>query len=326
MKTSKVNTYEDFILPLMAVVEAIGTKGASPGTAAMGQRSAIMQGRQGELDRIRQEKEDEEVRKERAYKEKLGGFQMREAEAGELARTEASARRKALEARIKPLGHESIEEYEASEKERKEIEKEERAFKRQKELKKMEMDYKKQKDADVKSGKSFQIPGTVQVSDVGLSDVEKKNLRNGVAEFKTFKKIIGEYRDLVNKYGTTELLNREVSGKMGAYSKNLQLKVKNLAQLGVLSKSDIPFITEQIPQPGFFKTKEGMLGALNATEKMMNDSVNETLKAAGLSPIEDLPEPKTKPQQSEFSVGQTATNPQTGQKIRWNGSDWEAAQ
>lgn len=125
------------------------------------------------------------------------------------------------------------------------------------------------------------IPGYVSDGTVRIDGSEAKKLRDGLAEFNNFMDGINEYRALIDQYGTTEVLDREGAAKLKSVSKNLQLKVKNLAQLGVLSFSDIPFIEEQIPKPGIFTTDSGTLGALDATENLSKKSLDNQMKARG---------------------------------------------
>ena len=145
------------------------------------------------------------------------------------------------------------------------------------------LQYQIEKDAEKKAldAKGKIIPGYELTGETNIEDTELKNLRSGITEFETFKSGMTEYKNLIGKYGTTELMDRNIQGQLNAYAKNLQLKVKNLAQLGVLSASDIPFIEEQIPSPGVFKTKEGMLGALGTAEKLMQTALENKLKVSG---------------------------------------------
>lgn len=129
--------------------------------------------------------------------------------------------------------------------------------------------------------KAKEIPGYTRTGAVEVDDIETRKLREGVPEFETFKTAVSDYKKLISKHGTQEMTDRRVQGSMSALAKNLQLKVKNLAQLGVLSASDVPFIEEQIPSPGVFKTKEGMLGALETAEKLMQTAIDNKMKVGG---------------------------------------------
>lgn len=172
------------------------------------------------------------------------------------------------------------------------------------------------KDAEAK-GRA--VPGFDSDGSVVIDDTEAKKLRDGLAEYRDFKNGIKEYRGLIDKYGTTELFDREGSAKLDAIAKNLQLKVKNLAQLGVLSASDVPFIEKQIPGPGIFTTRGGTLGGLDSTEKTMTEKFKNQMAARGYKANKDMeaefggqttqPKPKTVTQN-----GHTYTlNEQTGQ-------------
>lgn len=149
------------------------------------------------------------------------------------------------------------------------------------------LQYQMQKDAEKRSQdeQGRTIPGYQPTGQVRPDDVEVRKLRESAPEFETFKTAIKDYRDLISKYGTQEFSNRAVQGQLEALSKNLQLKIKNLAQLGVLSASDVPFIEKQIPSPGFFKTQAGMIGALDTVEKLMETAMMNKMKSGGYAPV-----------------------------------------
>lgn len=136
--------------------------------------------------------------------------------------------------------------------------------------------------------KSKEVPGFINSGAVEIEAVEARDLRKGVAEFSTFDKLTKEYEAFIEKYGTQEVTDRRVEGEMKAYAKRLQLIVKNLAQLGVLSASDVPFIEEQIPGPGMFKTSEGMKGALSASHSMAATGLRTALAARGYEPTPEM--------------------------------------
>lgn len=137
---------------------------------------------------------------------------------------------------------------------------------------------------ELDQAKSRKMPGYTTSGDVEIDDVTARNLRNGVAEYVTFKSDLQQYKDLIKKHGTTEILDGGVAAEMNALSKSLQLKIKNLAQLGVLSASDIPFIEEQIPMPGAWKRVSGMLGALESTERSAQKSHLNQMRVNGYLP------------------------------------------
>ena len=128
---------------------------------------------------------------------------------------------------------------------------------------------------------TLNVPGFELTGEVTPDKTEAKKLREGKGEYDTFIQGLNDYRNLISQYGTTEVLDRGARGQLQSAAKNLQLKVKNLAQLGVLSFSDIPFIQEQIPEPGVFTTVSGAMGSLSQTEKMMRDSFNKRMKSSG---------------------------------------------
>jgi hypothetical protein len=146
-----------------------------------------------------------------------------------------------------------------------------------------------------------------------IDEAEARKLRDGVAEFNTFKDGLRQYKALILKNGTTAITDRGSLAEMEAMAKNLQLKVKNLGQLGVLSASDIPFIEKQIPEPSFFKTESGMQGALDATQKMMTKSILSTMAARGYQPDPQMA--------ASLEVGGDASGPPQGKIPVSNGSE-----
>lgn len=155
------------------------------------------------------------------------------------------------------------------------------------------LQYQMQKDEEKRLlvEKGTVIPGYEKTGEVEADPIEVRKLRQGVSEFETFSKDLERYKGLINKYGTSETTDRKIQGQMKALSKSLQLKIKNIAQLGVLSGSDIPFIEEPIPSPGILKTKEGMLGAIESTEQSMRSTIENNLKLSGYVKGEKTPAP-----------------------------------
>lgn len=166
------------------------------------------------------------------------------------------------------------------------------------------------KDAEAQEKKDLAakgrvIPGFESDGSVVIDDVEAKKLRDGSAEFETFVQTAKEYRDMIDKYGTQEMTNPEVQARMESLAKNLQLKVKSLAQLGVLSATDIPFIERQISDPGFWKFESGMKGRLDTTSGMMQRSFENQMKSRGYKRSGGGTPPPSENPRSVSNVGQT---------------------
>lgn len=125
------------------------------------------------------------------------------------------------------------------------------------------------------------VPGFDLTGEVEPSTTEAGKLRTGKGEFDTFINDIQGYKNLITQYGPSEITDRYVQSQLKAAAKNLQLKVKNLAQLGVLSFSDIPFIEEQIPDPSIFTTSAGAMGALDQAEKAAKVAFKNNMSSHG---------------------------------------------
>jgi hypothetical protein len=160
------------------------------------------------------------------------------------------------------------------------------------------------------------IPGLNLTGEVSPKPEEAVKLRQASAEFQTFQQDLNSYRDLIKKYGTQERSKPAVQAEMNAKAKKLQLSVKNMAQLGILSASDVPFIVKQIPDPGFFQFSEGMLGALDSTEESMFNTLKNSLEASGYSITPDFFE-KIRPKKSlqPLPMPQASGAPAVGQQF-----------
>lgn len=135
------------------------------------------------------------------------------------------------------------------------------------------------------------VPGFDLTGEVEPSPTEAAKLRTGKGEFDTFMNDIQGYKNLITQYGPSEITDRYVQSQLKAAAKNLQLKVKNLAQLGVLSFSDIPFIEEQIPDPSIFTTSAGAMGALDQAEKAAKVAFKNNMSSHGYQervPVKNL--------------------------------------
>jgi hypothetical protein len=83
-------------------------------------------------------------------------------------------------------------------------------------------------------------------------------------------------------------MNQSAAGEMQQIATDLQLTVKKLAQLGVLSKSDEPFIKKQIPDPSFFQTSGKMLSTLDSSKKRFTEDLMNNMKARGYAPSPEM--------------------------------------
>lgn len=137
--------------------------------------------------------------------------------------------------------------------------------------------------ADLEAKESV-IPGWKSDGNVRIEGIEARKLRDGMASYDSFTSNLKAYKKLINDYGTSEVMNQGVRGEMNGLAKALQLDLKNMAQLGVLSAADIPFMEEQIPKPGFLQTEAGMQGALGSTNKSMKRNILARMKARGYAP------------------------------------------
>lgn len=103
---------------------------------------------------------------------------------------------------------------------------------------------------------------------------DAKQLKEAIESKKNFDNKIQEMIDLRKQYGG-ELLNREAVARGKQLSKDLLLEYKNMAKLGVLSKSDEDIINAIIPEDPLAFQSASLLGQdpiLHKLEKFKSDS------------------------------------------------------
>ncbi len=103
---------------------------------------------------------------------------------------------------------------------------------------------------------------------------DAKKLKEAHESKSSFDSKIQEMIDLRQKYGG-ELMNREAVARGKQLSKDLLLEYKNMAKLGVLSKSDESIINSIIPEDPLGFSAAGALGQdpiLHTLKKFKQDS------------------------------------------------------
>lgn len=119
-----------------------------------------------------------------------------------------------------------------------------------------------------------------------LPAVEK--MREGMAAWETFTQGLDDYQKLIESRGTGEFWDEDAAGRMQQLATDLQLTVKKLAQLGVLSKSDEPFIKKQIPDPSWFAREGKMQATLQSAKEGFTRDMLANLRARGYEPDEEF--------------------------------------
>lgn len=169
------------------------------------------------------------------------------------------------------------------------------------------MDAKKTEDMKMR-----EVPGFVNSGRVAVNSNEAAKLRDGVTAFNTFLDKLHDYQKYVENYGTGEFMNSGASGAMEQLATSLQLDIKKLAQLGVLSKSDEPFIKKQIPDPGFFQREGVMKSTLATSEREFKRDVINQLRARGYEPDEEMAARLAGNDEALVGGGAPAAAPQVG--------------
>lgn len=135
--------------------------------------------------------------------------------------------------------------------------------------------------------RGLEVPGWKLSGEVLPDDTEAKKARDVQANFESFQNSINSLKGLVDKYGTVELTGPE-SNEMEALTKDLQLTLKNIAQLGVLSASDVPFLVKQVPDVNTMRalfTSSGTFKAgLDQSLKTAKQKYGNFMKSRGYVP------------------------------------------
>lgn len=135
--------------------------------------------------------------------------------------------------------------------------------------------------------KGLVVPGWELTGEVLPDDTEAKKARDGQANYEAFQSDLNQLKGLINKYGTVELTGNE-SAEMEALVKSLQLNLKNIAQLGVLSASDIPFLTKQVPDvntmKALFTSSKTFNAGLDQSGKIAHQKFDKFMRSRGYVP------------------------------------------
>jgi hypothetical protein len=120
---------------------------------------------------------------------------------------------------------------------------------------------------------------TVPGYGMALTKQDAKELKQAVEQYKDFKDKLDEMIELRETYGG-ELANRDAVARGQQLSKDLLLTYKNMAKLGVLSKSDEDIINAIIPDDplafrGPLETMQGQDSILHTLKKFKEDATKK---------------------------------------------------
>jgi hypothetical protein len=234
----KLNTEEDLALLEKLANPAAPSMGDRLQTFGLGFTDAANRaygGQGGNLDRVR---EDEVLKRRDAISNVLAGRRMKESdqnfEQGETARIEGMAERDRTRSEDRDFRREMLASDQAFQKAQAEAN-------RRNQLAIAGMA--KNSEHSEKLNKLF-VPTLNQYA---LSEQDAKDTKDALTEFGEFEKLVDEMSALREKYGA-EVFNRDAVAAGKALSKQALLKYKNVAGLGVLSKSDEAILDAIIPK------------------------------------------------------------------------------
>lgn len=142
----------------------------------------------------------------------------------------------------------------------------------------------KQKLAEEERG--LVVPGYELTGQVKPTAKEASDLRSAVATRDSFMKKLQRYKGLVNMYGTYEnTISSPAGDQMASLATQMQLDLKNIAELGALSGPDMGLMIDLLPNPNslasMFKSKAGLLQKLNQLEREAKDRVESGMASKG---------------------------------------------
>lgn len=145
-----------------------------------------------------------------------------------------------------------------------------------------------QKEGSGATNKKLNVPGFELTGEVTPTELEARQARDSVSQMISFESGISKLRDLVSTYGSTNVMGKG-SAEAGTIASDLQLTLKDLAKLGVLSVSDEKFLSQQISNPDSLKSlrlsKEGALNQLDKTLERTREKFEAGMVSKGYAKV-----------------------------------------
>ncbi len=161
------------------------------------------------------------------------------------------------------------------------------------------------------------VPGTeiapgYRLGNVPIKGQEAADFRKAVASSDSLKQASHRLNELLAKHGT-ETLNTDAKREMDELVSSMQIAIKDMANLGAISKTDMDIILGQIPDtttltPEWFANNRGTLKALDKDISNKLSAKAQSLGLAGGSPAQGA--------QSSGPNGPTVV--QNGHTYNWN--------
>lgn len=148
--------------------------------------------------------------------------------------------------------------------------------------------------------KELEAPGWVRNADSpGIKREEAAGFREGIASHRALTKSADKMTGMIKTYGS-ELFGPK-RGVMANLNREMLLEVKNLAKLGVLSKSDEDIINDLIPNPtgaaGATTSTATMIAQMGAFKELLDRKLNARAYSLGYqkpgAPEGNGPSPET---------------------------------
>lgn len=145
-------------------------------------------------------------------------------------------------------------------------------------------------------GAMLNVPGYQHDPAVGIKPENAEKMRDAAVRLDAFKGSMQDLVELQKQYGNFE--TGENGAKMEALSKDLQVQMKELAKLGVLSASDMVLIEKQIPSLGggmgnLFSRNENTAAQLQQTLNSRVSEAEKTMASRGYSKAGSSSKPKS---------------------------------
>ncbi|WP_413581106.1 hypothetical protein [Bdellovibrio sp. HCB288] len=175
-----------------------------------------------------------------------------------------------------------------------------------------------QRDSDKQARLDEKMQGLQTPYGLANTIDDAKQLKEAHESKKNFDSKIQEMIDLRKKYGG-EAMNREAVARGQQLSKDLLLEYKNMAKLGVLSKSDEDIINKILPEDPlafhFAEAATGQDSILSNLQKFKGDSDRDFQTRVGTRTRQGLADMKNQSAGTpQKTIVKTQTNAKTGEK------------
>lgn len=185
-----------------------------------------------------------------------------------------------------------------------------------------EFDYKKSEDVK-KEERETQSKYIKFLDQYASTSEDAKEIKTALANKSVIERGVDQMIELRKKHPNGTITDREDIARGQQLSVQALLKYKNLAQLGVLSKTDIELIDRLFPQnplevnPSAIVGQDPTMAKLKQLKQNLHTDFNMFLETKGLNGLSDPVDPTANPNYKGETINQG------GHTYQWNGKTYE---